>query len=64
MLDFDDDHARVIGAGPFLVKAMGVVLDDPVVAGQMEPFAVIGLEFFSAAARGNRRTSGENDRGR
>ncbi len=44
MLDLDDDHARVVGAGPFLVEAMGVVLDDPVVAGQMKPFVVVGLE--------------------
>ena len=32
MLDFDDDHARIVRAGPFLVEAMGVILDDPVVA--------------------------------
>ena len=44
MLDFDDDHARVVRAGPLLVEPMGVILDDLVVARQMEPLVVVGLE--------------------
>ena len=44
MLDFDDDHARVVRAGPFLVEPVSVILDDLVVAREMKALVVVRLE--------------------
>ena len=65
VLDLDDDHAWIIGAGPFLVEAMGLILDDPVVAGQMEPIVVVGLQVFVGRLLAEpAKSPGENGRGR
>ena len=44
VLDLDDHHPRIVRAGPLLVELVGVLLLDPVVAGQVKPLAVLGLE--------------------
>ena len=44
MLDLDQQDAREVGAGPFLVELVGLLLLDPVVAGEPEPVAVVGLQ--------------------
>ncbi len=44
MLHLDDDEPREIRTGPLPVEAVGVLLPDPVVAGELEPLAVVGLE--------------------
>src|ERR1017187_848146 len=44
VLDLDDEHARESGRCPLLIKLVGFLLLDPVIAGKMESFAIVGLQ--------------------
>ena len=46
VLHFYDNDPRKIGGGPFLVKIIGFLLLNTVVAGQPEALAVVGLQVF------------------
>ena len=44
VLDLDDQHARKVRAGPFLVELVGGLLLDPVVAIEVKAFAVVARD--------------------
>src|SRR5262245_15451877 len=62
MLNFDNDEAREVGADPFLVKLIGVLLLDFVIARDFEALDVIGLQVrigrrFAESAEGLREVA-------